>query len=48
VGIKLYTRHWRVLMACVVWVVLPLQIVSVLVTLSVAPEQLDVASRAAR
>jgi hypothetical protein len=43
VGIKLYTRHWRVLMACVVWVVLPLQIVSVLVTLSVAPEQLDVA-----
>ncbi|MGH2968681.1 MAG: hypothetical protein ACRDK0_06405, partial [Solirubrobacteraceae bacterium] len=40
-GIKIYTRHWRVLMGCVVWVVLPVQIVSVLITLSIAPEQLD-------
>jgi Membrane domain of glycerophosphoryl diester phosphodiesterase len=44
VGIKLYLRHWRTLMACVVWVVLPVQIVSVLVTLSIAPEQLDFTS----
>src|SRR3954452_2438765 len=41
VGIKLYMRHWRTLMACVIWVVLPVQIVSVLITLSIAPEQLD-------
>jgi glycerophosphoryl diester phosphodiesterase family protein len=44
VGIKLYMRHWRVLMACVVWVVLPVQIISVLITLSIAPEQLDFTS----
>jgi hypothetical protein len=44
VGIKLYMRHWRTLMACVVWVVLPVQIVSVLVTLSIDPEQLDFTS----
>jgi hypothetical protein len=41
VGIKLFLRHWKTLMGCVVWVVLPVQIVSVLITLSVAPEQLD-------
>ena len=40
VGIKLYLRHWRPLMACVVWVVLPVQVISVLITLSIAPEQL--------
>jgi hypothetical protein len=41
VGIKIYLRHWRALMGCVVCVVLPVQIISVLITLSIAPEQLD-------
>src|SRR5215210_7118755 len=44
VGIKIYMRHWRTLMACVVLVVLPVQILSVLITLSIAPEFLDVTS----
>jgi hypothetical protein len=44
VGIKLYLRNWRTLIACVVWVVLPVQILSVLLTLSIAPEQLDITS----
>ena len=41
VGIKLYLRHWKTLMGCVVCIVLPVQIISVLITLSIAPEQLD-------
>jgi hypothetical protein len=45
VGIKLYLRHWRTLMLCVVWVVLPVQIISVLVLLSVAPESLDITAQ---
>jgi hypothetical protein len=40
VGIKLYLRNWRTLAGCVVFLVLPLQIVSVLVLLSVAPGDL--------
>jgi hypothetical protein len=44
VAIKIYMRHWRTLMACVVLVVLPVQIISVLITLSIAPEFLDVTS----
>jgi hypothetical protein len=41
VGIKLCLRNWRVLVMCVVWLVLPAQILSVAVLLSVAPEALD-------
>ena len=41
VGIKLCLRNWRVLVMCVVWLVLPAQIVSVAVLLSVAPDALD-------
>ena len=41
VGIKLYLRHWRTLMLCVVGLVLPAQIISVLVLLSAAPDLLD-------
>ena len=41
VGIKLYLRHWRPLMLCVVGLVLPAQILSVLALLSVAPDLLD-------
>ena len=41
VGIKLYLRHWRPLMLCVVGLVLPAQILSVLALLSVSPDVLD-------
>ena len=41
VGIKLCLRNWRVLVMCVVWLVLPAQIISVAVLLSVAPDALD-------
>ena len=41
VGIKLYLRHWRPLMLCTVGLILPVQIISVLVLLSAAPEALD-------
>ncbi len=40
-AIKLFTRHWRPLVLSVVGLVLPVQIVSALVTASVAPEQFD-------
>jgi hypothetical protein len=40
-GIKLFTRHWRPLVLSVVGLVLPVQIISALVTASVAPEQFD-------
>jgi hypothetical protein len=41
VGIKLCARHWRTLALCVVWLIVPAQIVSVLILLAVAPEALD-------
>jgi len=41
VGIKLCLRNWRVLVMCVVWLVLPAQILSVALILSVAPDALD-------
>ena len=41
VGIKLYLGHWRTLMLCVVGLVLPAQIISVLALLSVSPDVLD-------
>ena len=41
VGIKLCLRNWRVLVMCVVWLVLPAQIISVAVVLSVSPDALD-------
>jgi uncharacterized membrane protein YgcG len=40
-GIKLFMRHWRTLVLSVVGLVLPVQIISALVTASVAPEQFD-------
>jgi hypothetical protein len=40
-GIKLFTRHWRTLVLSVVGLVLPVQIISALVTASIAPEQFD-------
>jgi uncharacterized membrane protein YgcG len=40
-GIKLFTRHWRPLVLSVVGIVLPVQIISALVTASIAPEQFD-------
>ena len=40
-GIKLFMRHWRPLVLSVVGLVLPVQIISALVTASVAPEQFD-------
>jgi hypothetical protein len=43
-GIKLFIRHWRPLVLSVVLIVLPVQIVSVLVTASVAPEQFDISA----
>jgi hypothetical protein len=41
VGIKLCLRNWKVLVMCVVWLVLPAQIISVAVIWSVAPDALD-------
>jgi hypothetical protein len=40
-GIKVFMRHWRTLVLSVVGLILPVQIVSVLITASIAPEQLD-------
>src|SRR5918997_1823503 len=40
-GIKLFTRHWRPLVLSVVGLVLPVQIISALLTASIAPEQFD-------
>ena len=40
-GIKLFMRHWRTLVLSVVGLILPVQILSALVTASVAPEQFD-------
>jgi hypothetical protein len=40
-GIKLYLRHWKPLMICVVGIVLPVQIVTVLVFASIDPSTLD-------
>jgi hypothetical protein len=41
-GIKLFMRHWQPLVLSVVGLILPVQILSALVTASVAPEQFDV------
>jgi hypothetical protein len=40
-GIKLFLQHWRTLVLSVVGLILPVQILSALVTASVAPEQFD-------
>jgi hypothetical protein len=40
-GIKLFVRHWQTLVLSVVGLILPVQILSALVTASVAPEQFD-------
>jgi hypothetical protein len=40
-GIKLYLRHWKPLMICVVGIVLPVQILSALVLSSIDPNSLD-------
>jgi hypothetical protein len=42
-GIKLYLRHWKPLMICVVGIVLPVQIISVLVMASIDSDSLDYA-----
>ena len=39
-GIKLYLRHWKPLMICVVGVVLPIEILSALVVSSIDPESI--------
>ena len=38
VALKIFGRHWRTLVACVLVPTIPIQIVSVLVILSIAPE----------
>ena len=43
-GIKLFVRHWKPLVLSVVGLILPVQILSALVTASVAPEQFDLTS----
>ena len=43
-AIKIFTRNWRTLALCVVGLVLPVQILAVLVTASIAPESLDLTS----
>ncbi len=48
VGIKLCLRNWRVLVMCVVWLVLPAQIISVSVLLSGRPDALDPTRHPAR
>jgi hypothetical protein len=40
-GIKLYLRHWKPLMICVVGIILPIQIVSALVVQSIDPNSID-------
>lgn len=44
VALKIFGRHWRTLVACVLVPTVPLQILSVLVVLSVAPEQFDLSA----
>ena len=41
VALKIFGRHWQTLVACVLVPTIPIQIVSVLVILSIAPEQFD-------
>ena len=41
VALKIFGKHWRTLVACVLVPTIPIQIVSVLVILSIAPEQYD-------
>ena len=41
VALKIFGRHWRTLVACVLVPTIPIQIVSVLVILAIAPEQYD-------
>jgi hypothetical protein len=41
VALKIFGRHWQTLVACVLVPTVPLQILSVLVVLSIAPEQFD-------
>ena len=43
-AIKIFTRHWRTLVLCVIGLVLPVQIIAVLLTASIAPESLDLTS----
>ncbi len=43
-GIKLFMRHWRTLVLSVVGLILPVQVLSALVTASIAPEQFDLTS----
>jgi hypothetical protein len=40
-AIKIFTRHWRPLVLSVIGLVLPVQVIGVLVTASIAPESLD-------
>ena len=40
-ALKVFGRHWRTLVACVLVPTVPIQIVSVLLVLSIAPEQFD-------
>jgi hypothetical protein len=41
VALKIFGRHWRTLVACVLVPTVPIQIAGVLVVLSIAPEQFD-------
>ena len=41
VALKIFGRHWQTLVACVLVPTIPIQILSVLVILSIAPEQYD-------
>ena len=47
VALKIFGRHWRTLVACVLVPTVPIQIVSILVVLSIAPEQFDLTSDSA-
>jgi Membrane domain of glycerophosphoryl diester phosphodiesterase len=44
VAIKIVTRHWKTLSACVLLAVAPLVIVNAVVTYSIAPEQFDLST----
>jgi hypothetical protein len=41
VALKIFGRHWQTLVACVLVPTIPIQILTVLVVLSIAPEQYD-------
>lgn len=41
VSLKIFGRHWQTLVACVLVPTIPIQILTVLVVLSIAPEQYD-------